>query len=225
MGKTIDRKKSVHVMPELQKWKDLLARIKEVKVVGHMFGKLCVFVKEAETDERANEVPSNVRKCLVDYPGKILLEVFSDSLYAGADGIESPRKITMGDSFLSADGRRGTIGLFMNKHGSDSIDLYFVTSSHIVVKYEDVTTVGPIPIPLGIRAHSLPSDFKLLDISVIKIHPNMKSHCNPYFQDKNETRKCRILDMDSIQCIGVGEHVYKQTRYNFGIKHTNKTLT
>ncbi|KAK3588229.1 hypothetical protein CHS0354_035048 [Potamilus streckersoni] len=210
MEQTSDKRIYGVVMPDLQSWTDLLGRIKEVQAVGHMFGKLYVFVKEPEAGERENEVLTTIRKCLVDYPGGIRIEVSSNSFYSGGDGTESSKKIAMGDAFLNGS-CRGTIGLFMTKNGNESEDLHFVTSSHVVLQSEDVTTIDPTPVPLGRRAHIVTTDNKLLDISVIRVHPNMRDRCNTLFHDNNKTRKCHILDSENTKrLMAPGVRVYKR---------------
>ncbi|KAK3594168.1 hypothetical protein CHS0354_000001 [Potamilus streckersoni] len=209
MEKTIDQKKYGEVLPELQKWRDHLERIQEVKAVGYICGQLSIFVQKPEFSERASEVQTKIVKCLLDYPGEINIEYFSGSLCSGRGTSEPTKPIAMGDAFL-CNSRRGTIGLFMYKMENRHTNLHFVTSSHVVLGSEKVTTAERNPIPFGERTFFRTSEDNLLDIAVIQVHPEMTDRCNPFFPDDREPRECKILDLDGINQLDEFELVYKR---------------
>ncbi|KAL3856368.1 hypothetical protein ACJMK2_011136 [Sinanodonta woodiana] len=208
MEKTIEKQKYSEVMPKLQNWRDHLERIKEVKAVGHICGQLSVFVQKPESAERASEIQKKIEKCLLDYPGEILVVFNSGCLYGGGGSPTTTNLIAMGDAFL-CNSRRGTIGLFMNKMDEGHNSLLFLTSSHVVLESEKVTTAETTPVPLGERTVFLTAEDNLLDIAVIQVHPEITKRCNPFFPDDSEPHNCMILDMDGISKLDEFEQVFK----------------
>ncbi|KAL3857795.1 hypothetical protein ACJMK2_012430 [Sinanodonta woodiana] len=210
MEETISGVQYEDCIPEMEKWRERVERIKDVQSVSHMFGSLCVFVKNTESRDREKEVRMQIRKYLIDYPGEYVVEVVSQASFSGRHVHGNCSEILIGDGFRNRHGSRGTIGLFMYEDGNDSTGLHFVTSSHTVLHSDEVVTNEMRPVHLGKTSHSLTTEDGLIDIAAIQIARNMQHRCNVFFQENNETCDGMILDMKGIRKLKEGKHVFKR---------------
>ncbi|KAL3857782.1 hypothetical protein ACJMK2_012418 [Sinanodonta woodiana] len=202
--------KYVERVPNLDNWRKQILGIRDVKKLDIVFGKLVVFVNIPESTEREKEVRKQVKKSLKGFPSEVVVECVSYIYHAGRHGNGTYSKIDMGDAFLSEGESRGTIGLFMKEYGTEQMDLHFVTSSHAVVGSKVVKTNDQSPVLLGTIRHSLFTDDGLVDVAAIRVEDEIRTRCNIFFKENDEIRKCKILDINAIQTLKEGKHVYKR---------------
>ncbi|KAL3857794.1 hypothetical protein ACJMK2_012429 [Sinanodonta woodiana] len=200
----------VERVPNLDNWRKQILGIRDVKKLDIVFGKLVVFVNIPESTEREKEVRKQVKKSLKGFPSEVVVECVSYRYHAGRHGNGTNSKIDMGDAFRSEGGSRGTIGLFMKEYGTEHMDLHFVTSSHAVVGSKVVKTNDQSPVLLGTIRHSLFTDDGLVDVAAIRVENEIRTRCNIFFKENDEIRKCKILDINAIQTLKEGKHVYKR---------------
>ncbi|KAL3857783.1 hypothetical protein ACJMK2_012419 [Sinanodonta woodiana] len=210
MEETISEVQYEDCIPEIDKWKERVERIKDIQSCSHMFGKLCVFVQHTDSRDREKEVRMQIGKYLIDYPGEYVVEVVSQASFSGRYEHRNCSKIVMGDGFLNKYKNRGTIGLFMYKDGDESNDLHFVTSSHTVLYSDEVKTNDIEPVCLGKTSHLLTTEDGLIDIAAIRIERKIRPSCNVFFEEDNEMCESMILDMEGIRKLKEGKHVFKR---------------
>ncbi|KAL3857793.1 hypothetical protein ACJMK2_012428 [Sinanodonta woodiana] len=199
--------KYVERVPSLEKQ---IIGIRDVEQFRIVFGKLVVLVKIPESTEREKEVRKQVKRSLKGFPSEVVVECVYYRFLAGRHGNGTCSKIDMGDAFLSEGGRRGTIGLFMKEYGTEHMDLHFVTSSHAVFDSKVVKTNDQSPVLLGTTRHSLFTDEGLVDVAAIRVEDEIRARCNIFFKENDEIRMCKILDINAIQTLKEGKHVYKR---------------